>query len=131
MMRISRHRIRSFLLGTGTVLTLLFTFLAILLILRTDPHETSKAHLQRAENMVSQAAQENTGPTMRKDLMQAAFREYLQAMKADPYNPQVWQALPEYTENLPPAMLPRMMTVRRQILALESAESEKFYRGAR
>ncbi|MGB3215284.1 MAG: hypothetical protein WBC26_11010, partial [Alphaproteobacteria bacterium] len=79
MIRISRHRIRSVLLGIGTVLTLLFTFLGILLILRSDPREASNAHLEKAQSLKEQAAQETAGQAVHNDLLQAAFQEYLQA----------------------------------------------------
>ena len=125
MIRISRHRIRSVLLGIGTVLTLLFTFLGILLILRSDPREASNAHLEKAQSLKEQAAQETAGQAVHNDLLQAAFQEYLQALKSDPYNPQIWQALPDHAGNLPRALLPRMMTLRRQILALDPPLPEK------
>lgn len=125
MIRINRHRIRSVLLGTGTVLTLLFTFLGILLILRADPRDASNAHLQKAQSLQEQATQETAGRTLQNDLLQAAFQEYLQALKSDPYNPQIWQALPDHAGNLPRALLPRMMALRRQILALDPPLSEK------
>jgi len=119
MKRISRHRIRSFLLGTGTVLTLLFTFLAILLILQPDPRDASNAHLERAQTLLTKAGEMKQSAALQRDLLRESFNAYREALRADPYNPLVWINLPDQAAGFPPALLPRLMSLRRRMLPVE------------
>ncbi|MCB1681767.1 MAG: hypothetical protein KDI65_07530 [Alphaproteobacteria bacterium] len=118
-MRISRHTVRNFLLRSGTVLALLFMILGTLLILRQDPHMLSAAHLHNSGILLDLAAAAHNNAERQKELQDQALAEYWKALNADPYNPEIWQKVSEYSDILPPDQRNRMKVIRRKIFGTE------------